>query len=178
MIKIISEQIARIIKSKKKLEKTLNLKITNRGKELTIQGKPEDEYLGQKVIDAINFGFLVSTALLIKTQDNLFEIIPIKDYTKRKNMKIIRARLIGTKGKTLKNLTSLTNSHIEINANEVGIIASPENLEITQNAIISIIQGAKHEHIYSFLTKNRAQTIQDFGLKKRPGQDSNLRPNG
>ena len=166
MIKIISEQIARIVKSRRKLEKALNLKITNRGKEVTIVGKPEDEYIGQKVIDAINFGFLTSTALLIKKEENVFEILDIKDYTKRKDIKTIRGRLIGTKGKTLKTLTDLTNSHIEINANQIAIIAPPETIETVQNAITSIIHGAKQTHIYSMLAKHKIQEVGDLGLKE------------
>ena len=141
MIKILSEQIGRIIKSKKRLEEALNLKITNRGKEVSIVGSPEDEYIGQKVIDAINFGFLSSTALLIKTEENVFEILNIKKYTRRKDMKTVRGRLIGTGGRTLKTLTDLSNSHVELKDNQLGIIAPANNIEAIQNGIILIIQG-------------------------------------
>ncbi|MBT4257694.1 hypothetical protein HOD88_00730 [archaeon] len=165
MIKILSEQIGRIIKSKKRLEETLNLKITNRGKEVSIVGSPEDEYIGQKVIDAINFGFLTSTALLIKTEENVFEILDIKNYTKRKDMKTIRGRLIGTGGRTLKTLTDLSNSHVELKDNQLGIIAPAENIEAIQNGIILIIQGSKQTNIYSFLEKNRPKPVEDLGLK-------------
>ena len=165
MIKILSEQIGRIIKSKKRLEETLNLKITNRGKEVSIVGSPEDEYIGQKVIDAINFGFLTSTALLIKTEENVFEILDIKSYTKRKDMKTIRGRLIGTGGRTLKTLTDLSNSHVELKDNQLGIIAPAENIEAIQNGIILIIQGSKQTNIYSFLEKNRPKPVEDLGLK-------------
>jgi ribosomal RNA assembly protein len=165
MLKILCSQIARIIKSKKKLEETLNLKLTNRGRELSIVGTPENEYVGQKVIDAINFGFLVSTALLIKTEDNVFEILDIKDHTRRKDMKTIRGRLIGTGGRTLKTITDVSNSHVEIKDNNIAIIAPGENIEAIQNGIISIIHGSKQTNIYAFLEKNRPKPIGDLGLK-------------
>ena len=66
---IISEKLPRIIKNKKKLEKILNIKITNRGKEVNIEGSPEDEYIAEKVIDAINFGFPFSYAVSIKKEN-------------------------------------------------------------------------------------------------------------
>ncbi len=96
---IYCEKVPRIIKNKKKLEEELNIKIKNRGKEVTIEGTPENEYVAEKVIDALNFGFPFSIALLIKKEDNLFEIINIKDHTKRRDLKRIRARIIGKKEK-------------------------------------------------------------------------------
>ena len=50
MKKIISEKISRIINAKKELEQELNVKINNRGKEVYIQGNPEDEYTATQVI--------------------------------------------------------------------------------------------------------------------------------
>ena len=61
---ILVEKLPRIIKNKKKLEEKLNVKITNRGKEVTISGSPEDEYIAEKVIDALNLGFDFSVAIL------------------------------------------------------------------------------------------------------------------
>jgi len=166
MKKILCEKLPRIIKAKAKLEKTLNLKIINRGKEVTIQGNPEDEYRGEKVIDAINLGFPVQHALLIKTKDFLYEVINIKDHTKRKDLKRIRARIIGTKGKTLTTISHLTNCYLEIKENQIGIIGPAESIENAQNAIISIIQGSKQANVYSFLEKHKATPIHDLGLKE------------
>ena len=105
---ILSEKLPRILKNKKRLEEKLNVKITNRGKEVSIRGKPSDEYIAEKVIDALNFGFPFSVAILIKEEDFIFEIINIKDYTKRHDLETVRARIIGKKGKTLKTLCGLT----------------------------------------------------------------------
>jgi rRNA processing protein Krr1/Pno1 len=52
-----------------------------------LTGTPEDEYIGEQVIDAINLGFPISSALLIKTEDFLFETLSIKKHTKRKDFK-------------------------------------------------------------------------------------------
>ena len=162
---IVSEKLPRIIKNKRKLETELGVKITNRGREVFIEGNPENEYSAEKVIDALNFGFPFSTALLIKTQDFIFEIINIKDHTKRKDLKRIRARIIGTSGKTLQTLHNLTNCYFELKENHVGIIGAPKYLENAQQAIVTIIKGAKQSNVYSFLEKHQVKEIIDFGLK-------------
>ena len=60
MKKIICEKLPRILKNKKKLSEVLGVTLTNRGKEVYIEGSPEKEYIAEKVIDAINFGFAIS----------------------------------------------------------------------------------------------------------------------
>ena len=86
---IICEKSQRIIKNRKRLEEELKIKITNKGKEITIHGSPENEYVAEKVIEALEFGFPFSVALLIKEQDFMFEALNIKDYTKRKDLEKI-----------------------------------------------------------------------------------------
>ena len=162
---IYCEKIPRIIKNKKKLEEKLHVKIKNRGKEVTIEGKPEDEYAAEKVIDALNFGFPFSIVLLIKDEDNSFEILNIKDYTKRKDLESIRARIIGKKGKTLKTLQTLTKCNFELKDNCVGIIGEPIYLKNAQEAVISLIKGSKQTNVYSFLEKHQVKSVVDLGLK-------------
>ncbi len=163
---ILSEKFIRVIKNKKKLEEVLKVKITNRGKEISISGKAEDEYVAEKVIDALNFGFPFSNVLEIKEQNFTFEILNIKDYTKKQDLKSVRARIIGTQGKTLSTLTTLTLCHFEIKDNEIGIIGRPEHIENAQNAIISIVKGAKQTNIYSYLEKHQIKPTEDLGLKE------------
>ena len=134
MKKIISEKYNLIIKNRKKLSEALKVKISNRGKEIYIEGSPEDEYFGEKIIDAINLGFSINTALLIKKEEMMFEILNLKDYTTRKDLERIRGRIIGKKGKTLKVLSDLTGCFLELKENQIGIIGSPECIENAQNA--------------------------------------------
>ncbi len=165
MKKLIIEKLSRIIKNKKKLEAKLNIKITNRGKEIFIDGKPENEFVAEKVIDALNFGFPFSTALLIKEEDCEFEIINIKNYTNRKNKEQVRGRIIGKQGKVLKVLSDLTNCYFELKDNEIGIVGEPECIKNAQDAVIGIIRGAKHGNIYKRLEKNQVKEIGDLGLR-------------
>ena len=165
MIKLIIDKLARITKNKKKLEKELKVKISNRGKEIYIEGDAEDEYLAEKVMIALDFGFPFSDALRI-TKDNDFEIVNIKDYTHRKNLEKVRGRIIGTKGKTLSTLCKLTGCCFEMKDNNVGIIGPPECMKLAQEAIVSLAQGAKHGNVYKGIEKNLPQEETDLGLKE------------
>jgi KH domain-containing protein len=164
---LISEDISKVIKNKNKLENILNVKIRIKGKEISVEGPAEDEYIAEKVIDAINLGFPLQIALLIKKEDFLFEILDLKDYTHRKDYEIIRARIIGKNGKTLKTLTTLTECNFELKDNNVGIIGSPECIKNGQNAIIMIIQGSKQANVYAYLEKHHVAPIFDLGLKEK-----------
>ena len=113
MISIYSDKLPRILKNKKHLEERLNVKITNKAREVFIEGEPEDEYIAEKVIEALNYGFEFKEAMLIKEEDFILEIIPIKSFTRRKDLARIRARIIGKQGKTKKNLAQLTKCFFE-----------------------------------------------------------------
>lgn len=163
---LICEKISRIIQNKKKLEKILGITIKNRGKEVTIEGTAENEYTAELVIRALEFGFPFSVALKIKEEDYGFEVLNIKDHTTRKDLKRIRARIIGKKGKSFSTLQSLTKCHFELKDNEVGIIGDPEYLKNAQDAIISLIKGSKHSNVYSHLEKHQVKPVLNLGLKE------------
>ena len=71
------ENIKTIIKNKTKLEKQLEVKITNRGKLVFLEGKAEAEYIALKVLEAIDLDFPIDTALLLKEEDIEFHKINI-----------------------------------------------------------------------------------------------------
>jgi ribosomal RNA assembly protein len=162
---ILSDKVLRIIKARKKLEKEIGIKIENRGKEVKILGTPEKEYIAEKVIDAINFGFPLEIALSISKEDYMFEVINIKDHTRRNDLERVRGRIIGKAGKALKTLSDLTGCFFEIKDNFVAIIGNPELMERAQEALISIIKGSKHSNVYAGLEKRTPKPIQDLGLK-------------
>jgi len=157
----------RIIKGKKKLEEKLKIKIEIKGSQVSIEGKPEDEYLAEQVIEALDLGFPFSHAIQLLEEDLMIETINIKNHTKRRDLERIRGRIIGTKGKTLKTLSELTGCHLELKDNTIGLIGPPENIKIATEAIISIIQGSKQANVYSFLERNHPKPIIDLGLKKK-----------
>lgn len=159
MITLIVDKLPRITLNRKKLEKVLEVKITNNGKEVCINGEAENEYIAEKVIEALDFGFPYASAISIKIDDNLFEKISIKEHTKRKDLETIRARIIGKNGKTIKTLSLLSECFLELKDNVVGIIGPPENIYNAQTSVISIIKGSKQSNVYSYLEKHRPEKV-------------------
>jgi ribosomal RNA assembly protein len=166
MKKIISEKIIRIIKSKGNLEKELNVAIDINGNEITISGEPEDEYIAERVIEALDFGFPFSAALQIKKEDIIFDILNIKECTTQKNFARVRGRVIGKDGKALKTISSLSDCHIELSGNKIGIIGNCENIRTVEEACKLLTKGSKHANVYAYLEKHRIEPIIDLGLKE------------
>ena len=151
------EPIRKIILNKKKLEKELEIKITNKGKLVFVDGEADKEFEALQVIEAINLNFSIENALLLKQEDVILQTIHIKDITKRHDLERIRARIIGTKGKTLKTLTNLTDCYFSLSDNEIGIIGNAEDIEEARQAIISLIQGSKQSNVYARAEKIKKQ---------------------
>ncbi len=160
------ENIGKVIQNKKNLESELKIKIKNKGKLVFISGKPEDEFIALKVMEAINLGFSAERALLLKNPENLLQTLNIKDITKKSNLKEIRARIIGTNGRTLKTLNNLSNCLISLKGNQIGIIGHHEDIPEGVQAMTSLVRGTKQSHIYSRLEREKKKKrLMDKGIE-------------
>jgi len=151
------DDIGRVIQNKKKLESELKIKITNKGKNVFISGKPEDEFIGLKAMEAINLGFSIERALFLKNPDILLQSLNIKEVTNKDNLEAIRARVIGTQGKTLRTLNKLTDCAISLKDNQIGIIGNCEDIKDTLQAMTSIVRGSKQGNVYARLEREKKQ---------------------
>lgn len=160
-----------IKKVQKELEARLNLKITAKNKMISIEGEPLAEYEAGLVMDALNFGFEAKESLLLVSEEYSLKQIHIKENTKRKNLRDVRARIIGTRGKTKKTIESLGDCHINITDSFVYLIAPTEKIEYISTAITSLIKGSKQSNVYKFLenmnTKEKINLNEDLGLKSK-----------
>jgi len=147
------EKTLEIKKKRKKLEEKLNVKISISGKKVTIEGETLNEYDASKVLNAISFGFSADKAILLKNSEYSYREIKIKDFTTKKNLETIRARLIGKHGKTKETIEKISNSKIIIKDNYVGIISLTEEIEHTITAIVNIIKGSKQSNVYGYLER-------------------------
>lgn len=154
---IFCDKARKILREKELLEKRLGVTIIVKGKQVTISGAPLEEYEAAIVFEAINFGYDVKTALLLKEEDVVFHRIPIKNFTRRKNLEEIRARLIGTHGRTKKTLEQLSDCKIIIKDTEVGVLCSSEEVEAVMTSITSLIRGTKQANAYKYLERINTQ---------------------
>ena len=155
MQEIYIENIKEILRNKGNLEKQLSIKLTNKGKNVFVDGKAENEYIALEVLDAVRAGFSVDRALQLKQDNMILQTVHIKDVTKRNDLERIRARIIGKRGKTLKTLHNLTECDLAINNNEIGIIGPADEMEDAVQSVVSLIQGSKQGNVYSRLERQR-----------------------
>ena len=143
----------KILQNKKELERKLKVKILVKGTSTTISGKEADEYFAERVLKALDFPFLVEDALLLLNEEYMFEVLNIKFFTKRHDLAVVRGRIIGKKGKTLGVLQNLSNCIVVVKDNNVAIIGRAEEFPVVQQAVISLIQGAKQGNVYGYLER-------------------------
>jgi len=164
---IIFLKTAELRKNKTELEKKLKVKIIIRGKQIAFESENSlEEYEARIVLEAMALGFSAKKALLLKEPEMIFRRINIKDFTRKKNLKEVRARIIGRKGRTLQIIRNVSNCHIILEKNEIGIIGDAESIELTLTAITNLIRGTKQSNVYHYLEKsNKTKKEQSLGLK-------------
>jgi len=170
MIKLTVENPKRIKQAIKLIESKLNIKISYNNKTtFEIKGNELDEFLGEKILTAIDFGFNAEDALILKKEDFSLQFVNIKSHTKKKNFQLIRSRIIGREGRAKATIEELTGSIIVLHENKIGIIVDSNHLDSVVQALISIIQGSKHANVFAYLEKqnrlNRHIDEDDLGLK-------------
>ena len=165
-MEIISNTARKILANKKKIEKALEIKLTVKGNKIRAEGEQIDEFISSQIFEAIDAGFAVKIALLLADQEYLLEKIYIKNFTKRENLTLIRARLIGKHGQTRELLEELSNCFIKVHDNCVYIIGRAQDIKNAMNSVTKIIQGSKQSSVYAYLEKQRKITREDdLGLK-------------
>jgi ribosomal RNA assembly protein len=143
------------------LQKELDIKLTNRGKNVFVNGLADKEFMAIEVLEAINLGFSADRALELKQNDFMLQTVHIKDITKRHDLDRVRARIIGSQGRTLKTLQNLTNCDLAMNDNEIGLIGPIQEMEDAVQAVTSLVQGSKQGNVYGRLERQRKKKGRD-----------------
>ncbi len=163
------EHLGKIKKAVPIIENKIKIKFSFGKDRVIINGNEINEFLIEKIVRAVDFGFDIDDALLLLNDKFVLEFIGIKEFTRRKNLKEVRARVIGTSGKARKTIENLTGSVIVISSNNVGIIVDADHLDAVTQAIESLIGGAKHGNVFAYLEKQnlsrRHFDEEDLGLK-------------
>ena len=164
------QNMRKIKKAVPAIENKTKIKVSFGKGSIRLKGNEMTEFLVEKVAQAIDFGFCADDALLLMNEDFVLEFIEVKEHTRRKNLKDVRARLIGTGGKARKTIENLTGSEIVISGNTVGVIVDSDHLDAVVQGIESLIQGAKHGNVFAYLEKQnmskRKFDKDDLGLKE------------
>ncbi len=167
-VKVPKERIAVIVgvkgETKRKLEQKLDAKIKIDSEEGDIVITGEDSlklHAAQNIIKAIGRGFNPKIALELADEGKALELIDIDDYTGDSKSRLvqIRARAIGTGGKTRRLVGELTNTDIVVYGKTVGIIGDYEGVKLARRAFESLLSGSRHTTIYDWLQKERKKRM-------------------
>ncbi|MEK6918556.1 MAG: hypothetical protein AABW73_00810 [Nanoarchaeota archaeon] len=147
------------------LQKTLGVGLEVSANQVTINGKEENIYDCEKVFEALEADYEIQIALLLANPEYLMETMHIRDYSRRTNIADVRARIIGTKGKTKKLMEKLSDSVMKIKGNTIYIIGIAEEIRATMTAVEKLIRGSAQGKVYGFLERSRTQHKYDNGVK-------------
>ncbi len=120
----------------------------------------EDRFKAMRAADivrAIGRGFSPEHAFSLLREDYYLAVIDITDYVGKghSHVKRIRARVIGSDGRTRRILEELSEAFVSIYGDTVGIIGDEWSLDVCRRAVDMLLSGSEHKSVYSFLEKMR-----------------------
>ncbi len=150
------KNISQVTKNQAELEQKLKVKLTFNGKNVSFEGEALDEFTAHKVLEALAFGFSAKKSLSLINEEFMFKKVHIKDFTRR-NLKSIKSRIIGTRGKTKKTISEISSCDIIVKESDVGFIGESETVLDVEQAIINLIKGSKQSNMYSYLQRRNRE---------------------
>src|SRR5213592_618254 len=109
------------------------------------------------VVQAMARGFSEDRAFRLLDEESYLEILDIKDFAHSKNrVAQIRARLIGTRGKTRRLIEELTGVEVSVWGHTVALIGGTFEMAIAREAVFMLLRGSEHKTVYRFLERKRA----------------------
>lgn len=169
MRKLIINSATKVKNAIPKILQKVDVKIEVKRGNAILDGTEVNEFMAEKIIQALDFGFDIEDAIGLVNEDVNIDYINIKEHTHRKNLTEIRSRIIGTEGKAKRAIETLTGAAVVIHNNVVGIISDADHMPHAIQGIISLIQGAKHSNVFSYIER------QNSNLKKLDTDELDLR---
>jgi ribosomal RNA assembly protein len=132
--------------------------------------KAFEPVLALKVRDcvrAIGRGFSPDHAIRLFQDDTYLDILDLTDYVGKetKDLERVRARIIGTHGKTRRSIEESTGVEVSILGKTVSVIGEMNEVAVAREAIEMLLNGAAHSTVYKFLErKHKELRLQDMGL--------------
>jgi len=109
------------------------------------------------IIQAMARGFSEDRAFRLLDEDAYFEVLDIKEFAHSKNrVAQIRARLIGTRGKTRRLIEELAGVEVSVWGHTVALIGGTFEMAIAREAVLMLLRGSEHKTVYRFLERKRA----------------------
>jgi ribosomal RNA assembly protein len=159
-IKIPKNRVAVLIGKKgfvkRNIQRLTNTRLIIDSKEGDVTIESEDSFAAyntQSIIRAIGRGFNPNIALMLINEDYSLEVLDITEFTGKseRNIKRIKARIIGTKGKAWKMIERLTGCYLSVYGKTVSIIGPVDNVVLARQAVEDLLKGAPHANAYKYV---------------------------
>ncbi len=158
---------------KQEIERRTGTQLTLDSETGEVRIKPGDDPLGalkaREVIQAIARGFSSERAFRLFRDDQLLEVIDIRNFAGSSERTLVRlkGRAIGERGKTRQIIEETTGAHVSIYGKTIALIGTAEQLAVAREAIQTLLDGAKHSSVYRFLERKRREMKRKFIEQRR-----------
>ncbi len=125
-----------------------------------ILGEGMDAWITRDIVQAIARGFNPEIALRLFNDGYSFEMIRLDDFVhSEKDMIRKRGRVIGKGGKAQRVIGDLTETYISVYGKTIGIIGTYEGVHLAKEAVLRLLNGARHASVYRFLENARGEGL-------------------
>lgn len=142
----------------KKVEGELDVEVDIHNDEVVLEGKSLDVMLGKDIVKAIDLGFSPDKAFKLLKEGNQLKVVELKNYlSSRKSIDRIKARVIGTNGKTKRLIEEYSRALISVHGDVVSIVGEDDAVAVASRAVEMFINGSKRGSVYHYLEQNQPE---------------------
>ena len=138
------------------IEKEFGVKLTIKEKNIVeFSGEGIDVWVCKKAIKGISRGFRWEDVRCLKEDDYELCVIEIRDFGRdtKKDITRLKGRVIGEEGRSRRTIEEQTRTVIRVYGKTVAIVGDVDGVELAKNAVVMLLEGARHATVYRFLEK-------------------------
>lgn len=155
IIKIPEKQLSKIIDCVEDLESRSKTSIKRKGNIFYIEGDSSGEWNCEQALNALCNGFSTKNAFKLFNDDYFIDEIDLESamWRKEKALERIKGRIIGEGGKAKKTIEELTGVNMSVTDKNVFFIGRFDEIKNAKEAVLRLMEGAKHTQVYNYLKK-------------------------
>lgn len=171
-IKVVKNRLGVLIgpkgEIKNRLEEATSCKLMIDSKEGTVKLEGNDPiqlFILKNVVTAIGRGFNPDIAQLLLKQDYIVEFLSLRDFASTdKQLKRLKGRVIGNKGKSRSTIERLTDCYISVFGKTISIVGRVDYLPVARSAVDMLLKGANHNTVFKMLEQKRREFIRNKAI--------------
>ncbi|MFX0185751.1 MAG: KH domain-containing protein [Candidatus Hodarchaeota archaeon] len=120
---------------------------------------PTFVWKARDIVNAIGRGFSAERAFNLLDDDIFLETIELEG--SKNNIKRLKSRIIGEKGKARRMIEVSTEALVSVFGNQVSLIGEISEINNAREAIMQLVHGSKHGTVFRYLEQLRFRSKQD-----------------